>query len=114
MKNVPSPQMFMSKPPPQLKSCRAMTTATTTYTMAINMPILFNLIANSLAQLFTESSFESEIRAMQGAVVELNYQLTTRSCPNRIGFPNIGVLIRTGIVAEAAVTSGHSLFQFNC
>ena len=45
---------------------------------------------------------EPEVRAVDCAVVQLNYQLTTRAGPRWLSLPHVDILIRGGIISETA------------
>jgi len=100
MNAVPSPQMFMSNPPPQLKSCQATTNATKAYSIANDNAILLSLIETTSLRWLPES----EIRAVRSTVIQLNYELPTCSNPRRIGFPNKCVLVIGRIIAQTTTT----------
>ena len=58
--------------------------------------------------------FELEVCAMDRTVVQLHYQLSTRTSPGRIGLPHVDVSIRCGIVTKAAAARRYCLRQITC
>src|SRR5215207_3872038 len=54
--------------------------------------------------------FETEFREVLGAVVESEDEHPTRPSPGSVGLPDVVVLIRCGVVAQATAARGDSYF----
>src|SRR6185369_14117004 len=68
--------------------------------------------AEALPLLFVHyPSLESEVCPVDGAVVQLNYQLATGTGPGWIGLPDVDVAISCRIVTEAAAARRYGLRQ---
>ena len=58
-----------------------------------------------------QSLFEPEVCAVEGAVVQFNDQLTTRTGPGGVGLPDVDIAIRRRVVAEAAAAGCYCFGQ---